>query len=129
MYMAIDKNRARIMGFALYVLPPAAVASSDPKNTETPWGRGISDAAMNAVAQELEEAIKQFQGPGYNGSLSVGRFLDSCQTLVFVGLEMKVGLYSKGEGVRWSARGPAVEDGYGLAAASDPSKYRLRPRP
>jgi hypothetical protein len=34
MYMAIDKNRARIIGFALYVLPPVAVASSEPKNAE-----------------------------------------------------------------------------------------------
>ncbi len=111
MYMAIDRNRARIMRFALYVLPPAAVASSESKHAETPWGREISDAARNAVAQELQEAIKQFQGPGYNGISSAGLFLDSCQMVVFVRLEMMVGLYSKEEGVQWSARGSAVEDG------------------
>ncbi len=129
MYMAIYRNRARIMRFALYVLPPAAVASSESKHAETPWGREVSDAARNAVAQELQEAIEQFQGPGYNGIPSAGLFLDSCQTVVFVGLEVMVGLYFKEEGMWSSARGPAVEDGYGLADAPDPSNYRLPLRP
>ena len=82
-----------------------------------------------AVLQELEEVIKKFQGPGYNGIIPAGRLLESCLTLAVIRLEMRVGLYSEEEGVRWSARGPVVEDGYGLAAASDPSHLRLPPRP
>ena len=128
-YVVSDRTvGGRITAFALYVLPPAPVVGSEHRNAETPWGRGISDATMSAASQELEEVIEQFQGPGYDGT-PPAPFLESCLTLVFVGLEMRVGLYSKGEGVRWFSRGPVVADGYGLAAASDPSRWRLPPWP
>jgi hypothetical protein len=95
-YVVTNPNAGgRITTFALCVLPPAPVASSKPENAEAPcWGRGISDATMTAVSRELEEVIRQVQGPGYDGIPSAGRLLESCVTLVVVGLEMKVGSYT-----------------------------------
>lgn len=110
---------------ALYALPPA-VAYSEPKHADSPWGRGISGFAMSAVAQELQEVVTKFKDSGYNGSLPVGEYLDRCQMVVFVGLEMAIGSYSSEEGFQWSARSAVVADGYGLAAASDPSNYLVR---
>ena len=133
LYVLLDKNRARITCIALYAMPPApapapAIApSSESKNAETPaWGRDISGVAMDAVARELQEFIKKFRDVGYNGAPPAGKDLDGCLALVFVGLEFGVGVYnSREEGFSWSVRGPAVPDGHGLAAASDPSNYRI----
>jgi hypothetical protein len=124
-YVVTDlKPGGRITTFALYVLPPAPVASSKPENAEAPcWGRGISDATMTAVSRELEEVIRQVQGPGYNGIQSAGQLLEGCIALVIVGLESRVGVYTEEEGVRWSTRGPVVGPGYGLAAASKLSHW------
>ena len=130
-YVLLDKNRARITCFALYAMPPApapAIApSSESENAETPaWGRDISDIAMAAVAQGLKEFIEKWRDVGYNGVPPSGKDLDGCIVLVFVGLEFGFGIYhSREEGFSWSGRGPAVPDGHGLAAATNPSNYRI----
>ncbi|KAK3897876.1 hypothetical protein C8A05DRAFT_38543 [Staphylotrichum tortipilum] len=113
-YVALDKNRAHIRCIALYAMPPAP--SSEPKNAETAaWGRDISGVAMDAVARELQEFVDKS-----------GKHLDARLLLVFMGLEFGVGVHdSRKGGFSWSVRGPAVPDGYGLAAASDPSNYRI----
>jgi hypothetical protein len=81
---------------------------------------------MDTVARELQEFVTKFRDVGYNGAPPAGKDLDGCLLLVFMGLEFGVGAYnSKEEGFTWSARGPAVPDGHGLAAASDPSNYRI----
>jgi hypothetical protein len=130
-YFVMDNRKpgGGVKAFALCALPPASVASSEANNAETAWGRGISDATMMAVSQELEHVIKQFQGPGYGVIPPATGIQENCLALAVVGLEMRVGSYSEEVGVRWFVRGPVVEDGYGLAAASDPSHWRLPPRP
>ena len=127
LYVLSDKNRCRYTCIALYAMPPAPAPGSGPENAEPPaWGRDISDAAMDAVARELQEVVKKFRDVGYNGGPPAGESLDSCLVLVFMGLEMCMGVYnSREEGFSWDARFPAVPDGHGLATALDPSHWRV----
>jgi hypothetical protein len=75
---------------ALYVLPPAGA---------TPWGRGISTAAMDAAEQALQEHIKRL-AECYEGMTPFGVGVDGCTTAVLMGVEMSMGVYSEETGLQ-----------------------------
>jgi hypothetical protein len=102
---AVGEEEGCIELYVLYALPPA-VPGSKPAGMTAAWGRGISDAAMDAAERALEAHIKEMQDVGYKGKRLSRRVLDSCLTMVIIGCEISWGRYKTETGLRRGARCP-----------------------